>query len=231
MEVRNYNKTRAYQTRLEKEKSITEDDIQRRMSWDMPILAQNHKCQISLDLPVHNCQPSKICADVCYASQGRQLYRRAVVKSLAISRMIQEDPERVARKIVDEAEGHPIRLAGSGDILPSHKRLLDYIEEFGGSWWGFTRRIDTHKALPRLMYSFDVSSRKASLNYVQASVPVARRAYLRRPEDLEPPMDVAVVFPVHGPRTNYVNMVPESDYDCPAVRGSVDGCDQCQRCY
>lgn len=201
------------------------------MRWDMPILATNHKCQISLDLPVLNCRATKVWAEVCYASQGRQLYRRGIVKSLAISRMIEQDPQRVARKIVDESNGYPIRIAGSGDILPSHKRLLDYIEEYGGSWWEFTRRIDTHKRIPRLMYSIDVTSRPASLTYVRDKVPLQRRAYLRRPCDPEPELDVAVVFPVHGPRTNYVAKVPAHANDCPAVRGSIDGCWQCRRCY
>ncbi len=201
------------------------------MRWDSPILSINHKCQISLDLPVSNCRPTKACMEVCYASQGRQIYRNAIIKSLAINRMIYEDPERAARKIVAEAAGRPIRLAGSGDLLPQHKMLIDYIDDFGGSWWGFTRRIDTHKALPDLMFSIDQTTPPTVEEYVRNKVPVGRRAYLRHPRDPPPPLEVAVVFPVHGPWTNYVGFVPGHAKDCPAVRGRISGCWQCKRCY
>jgi hypothetical protein len=33
------------------------------------------------------------------------------------------DPEHVACKMIDEAAGRAIRLAGTGDILPKHKAL------------------------------------------------------------------------------------------------------------
>ena len=70
-----------YGRRLQMEMTVPEEAIQRRMRWDMPVLSSNHKCSISLDLPVLNCRPTKVCAEVCYASQGRQAYRKAVVKS------------------------------------------------------------------------------------------------------------------------------------------------------
>ncbi len=220
-----------YKRRIAKELSIPDDEIRQRMRWEMPILSTNQKCSVSLDLPVLNCAPTKACAEVCYASQGRQIYRKALTKSLAINQMIAEDPERVARKMVDEAVGRPIRLAGSGEILPEHKTLTSYIERFGGNWWGFTRRVDTHRALPKLMFSIDAESPAASLQYAREDVPISRRAYLRRPQDPSPPLEVAVTFPVHGAWTNYVDEVPHHATDCPAVRGQVDTCWQCQRCY
>lgn len=221
----------AYSRRIRKERTVLEDAIEERMRWDMPILSANHKCLVTLDLPVLNCTPTKACAEVCYACQGRQMYRRAIVKSLAINRMITDDPKRAARRMVDEAAGRAIRLAGSGDILPQHKPMLDYIESLGGSWWGFTRRIDTHKTLPRLMFSIDATSRASALEYARADVSPRRRAYLRRPADSEPPLEVAVLFPVHGSTTNCVDFVPIHERDCPAVRGTVMGCWQCERCY
>ena len=152
----NRRKLNTYRLRIHKEREISEEAIQARMRWDMPILSSNHKCLVSLDLPVVNCRPSRACAEVCYASQGKQMYRPAVVKSLAVDRMIREDPERAARKMVDEAAGRAIRLAGSGDMLPEYKTLVDYIDRFGGSWWGFTRRVDTHEAMPKLMFCHSV---------------------------------------------------------------------------
>ncbi len=217
--------------RLRKEQSISEVEIAARMRWDMPILAQNHKCSISLDLPVANCLPSRICAEVCYASQSRQVYRRAILKSLAVNRLIAEEPEHVARKMVDEAAGRTIRLAGSGDLLPEHRALVDHIKTLNGEYWGFTRRIDTHREMPDLMFSTDASTPDSMLQYVDEIVPVKRRAYLRRPEDSSAPLEVAVTFPVHGPWTNYVAAVPAHKTDCPAVRGRTDGCWQCKRCY
>ena len=135
-----------YERRKNKELAIRDEEIQKRMQWSMPILAQNSKCSVSLDLPILNCKPTRACSEVCYACQGRQSYHRAIVKSLAVNRLIEEDPQHAARKIVDEAAGRPIRLAGSGELLPEHKELADYIEKYGGKWWGFTRRVEAVKA-------------------------------------------------------------------------------------
>ena len=220
-----------YQRRLMKEYSVSEADIEARMRWSLPVLSSNSKCSVSLDLPIHNCIPTAVCAQVCYASQGTQLFKRSVIKSLAVQRMIDADPERVARKMVDEGEGRYIRIAGSGEILPSHKTLLDYVTGLNGKWWGFTRRIDTHRVLPQLMFSLDASTTADTLEYVLAEVPIHRRAYLRRPEDAESPISVAVTFPVHGSVTSYAHLVPAHATDCPFDRGDVSGCWRCERCY
>lgn len=224
-------KENLYVRRLNKERSFPEEDITARFRWELPVLADNSKCSVSLDLPLMNCKPTKACSEVCYAAQGRQAYRRALIKSVAVNEMIAEDPERVARKIVDEASGRPIRLAGSGELLPEHRTLVEYIEHYGGTYWGFTRRVDTHKEMPRLMFSIDATTSDDVLEYVKNSVPIERRAYLRRPGDFPPPFDVAVTFPVHGPQTRYVRKVPEHETDCPSVRKSVEGCWACRRCY
>lgn len=97
-----------YNRRYNKESDITEDEINARMRWDMPVLSTNGKCSISLDLPLLNCLPTSICAQVCYAAKGRQYYRKSVVKALAINRLIELDSEHVARKMVDEAAGRNI---------------------------------------------------------------------------------------------------------------------------
>ena len=220
-----------YLKRLKKEQAVTGAEVERRASWSKPILAENSKCSVSLDLPIINCQPTSTCSEVCYACQGRQAFPDALVKSLAVNRLTLEDPERAARKIVDEAEGRPIRLAGSGELLPEHKALTDAIEEYGGSWWGFTRRVDTHRAMPSLMFSLDATTSESVLDYVKNEVPVDRRAYVRRPEDPPAPLDVAVTFPVHGSQTSYAKQVPYDPTDCPAVRKEVEGCWACRRCY
>jgi hypothetical protein len=182
-------------------------------------------------LPIQNCQPTAVCASVCYSCQGTQYFQASVVKTLAIQRLIDRDPEHVARKMVDEAEGRNIRIAGSGEILPSHKTLLDCITSLNGKWWGFTRRIDTHVILPQLMFSIDSSSSQKTMEYVLNEVPVDRRAYLRRPGDSETPMPVAVTFPVHGSVTRYAESVPVHSTDCPYDRGEMSGCWRCERCY
>ncbi len=220
-----------YRRRLEKELSIPEEETQARMRWSLPILSENSKCSISLDLPILNCNPTEACSEVCYACQGRQFYRRAVVKSLAVNRLIAKDPEHTARKIVDEAAGRPIRLAGSGELLPEHKALVDLIEKYGGTWWGFTRRVGTHREMPRLMFSLDATTPAAALRYVVNEVPVSRRGYLRRPRDPPASLEVAVTFPVHGPTTNYVQYVSPQENDCPSVRHELKGCWACRRCY
>jgi len=197
----------------------------------MPILSVNQKCSLSLDLPIHNCIPTKICSQVCYAAQGRQYYRKSIIKSLAVERLVTLDPEHVARKIVDEAAGRAIRIAGSGEALPAYKSLLDYVDEFGGSSWGFTRRIDTHQAIPSFMFSSDVTSPHRVMQYIREQVPVHRRAYLRRPEDPPSPIEVAVTFPVHGHLTTYTKLTPVHETDCPADRNRIEGCWSCGRCY
>ena len=231
MKVQCPGRTNLYQLRIQKETALSEEQIQERIRWDMPVLSSNPKCSVSLDLPALNCTPTAVCAEVCYAAQGRQIYRKAIIKSLAVNRMIDDDPEHVARKVVDEAAGRAIRLAGSGEILPEHNALVDHINRLGGEWWGFTRRIDTHRALPNLMFSLDASTPDPVLQYVRQEVPTRRRAYLRRSGDAPPPLEVAVVFPVHGPRTDYVDTTPQHERDCPAGRKEIAGCWRCRRCY
>lgn len=118
-----------------------------------------------------------------------------------------------------------------GELLPQHKGLVDYIEQYGGTWWGFTRRVDTHRVLPRLMFSLDATTPGPVMQYVEKEVPVDRRAYLRRPGDPPAPLEVAVTFPTHGPRTRYVADTPADETDCPDLRGKVKGCWDCRRCY
>ena len=202
------------------------------MRWDLQVLSNNSKCSISLNLPLQNCLPTPACASVCYASQGFQYLRKSIIKSLAVNRLIEIDPERVARKMVDEAAGRSIRLAGSGEILPSHKDLLLYAENFGGSYWGFTRRIDTHQTVPSLMLSIDATTPARVMKYVREHVPANRRAYLRRPSDPPSPIEVAVTFPVHGHLTNYTAITPlDETTDCPVDRKKIEGCWSCKRCY
>lgn len=220
-----------YQQRLNKEFAIEEGEIAARMRWDLPILSTNTKCSVSLDLPLANCQPTSVCSEVCYAAQGRQCYRRSIVKSIAVNRLIDLDPEHVARKMVDEAAGRTIRLAGSGEILPKHKTLVSCVTRFGSDWWGITRRVDTHCAMPSLMFSLDASTPEDVQQYVREEVPVTRRTYLRRPQDPPCSLHVAVTFPVHGPRTNYAENVPRHPTDCQVDRNELNGCWSCKRCY
>jgi hypothetical protein len=220
-----------YRRRLHKESDITDAEVNARTRWNLPILSANYKCSVSLDLPLQNCVPTKICRQVCYAAQGRQYYRRSVVKSLAVNRLIQLDPEHAAHKMVDEAAGRTIRFAGSGELLPGQVELASYVEQFGGDWWGFTRRPDTHRLLPSLMSSFDATTPARNVTYIQNHVPTERRAYLRRPVDPPSPLDVAVTFPVHGPMTAYTASVPFHDSDRPFDRNQVDNCWSCRRCY
>ena len=231
MEDKEYLLPSLYQRRLQKERTMKEDDILSRMRWDLPVLSSNYKCSVSLDLPLANCIPTDICSKVCYAAQGRQYYRKSVVKALAINRLINLDPEHVARKMVDEATGRRIRIAGSGELLLSQVSLLSYVERLGGSWYGITRRIDTHRELPSLMFSIDATTPAQVVQYVQREVPAKRRTYLRRPEDPPSPLEVAVTFPVHGSFTNYANRVPLHETDCPADRKKIRGCWSCGRCF
>ena len=196
-----------YNRRFNKESAVTEDEIKARMRWDMPVLSSNPKCSVSLDLPLLNCQPTSLCAQVCYAAQGRQYYRKSVVKALAVDRLIELDSEHVARKMVDESAGRNIRIAGSGEILPSHAPLLSYVERFGGNWWGMTRRVDTHQALPTLMFSIDATTPAPIMQYVAEKVTV------------------------HGQLTNYTSKVPLHETDCPVDRKEMEGCWSCKRCY
>ena len=216
--------------RASKELAITEDEINDRMRWNMPVLSSDPKCSISLDLPLKNCHPTSVCAQVCYAAQGRQFYRKSVVKALAIERLIAFDPEHVARKMVDESAGRQIRIAGSDEVLPKHAELLSCVKHLGGDWWGMTRRVDTYQTLPSLMFSTDTATPASVLRYVRDHVPVYRRTYLRRPQDSPSPIEVAVTFPEHGQLTDYANKAPRHATDCPVDRKELEGCWRCKRC-
>jgi hypothetical protein len=220
-----------YLRRLRREIEIPEEELISRMNWDRPLLSENYKCSVSLDLPVLNCKPTRVCSEVCYACQGRQCYRKAIVKSIAVNQLVNEDPEHASWKFHREARDRTIRIAGSGELLPQQAEALQYLERYGGTWWGFTKRIDTFKALPSMMFSLDASSPESVLKFVKENVPPNRRSYISRPGDSAPPLKVAVTFPVHGTITNYAVQIPVRETDCPACRGWVEGCWQCKRCY
>ena len=63
--------------------------------------------------------PTRACAAVGYACQGTQTFRSSIVESLAIGRLIDRDPEHVARKIGDETAGRAIRTA---ETRPMNRR-------------------------------------------------------------------------------------------------------------
>jgi len=192
-----------------------------------PILSENPKTGVSLNLPVLNCRPTKICREICYACSGPISFPYACKKAVAVDEWIRQHPIWAAMKAIQEADGTPIRLCGSGDLNPAHMPFLVEIKAQGGRPWGFTRKLDMWKRCwsmhIELMFGIDVSSKHLE------DIPPTRLAYMRRPGDPDWSNSVAVTFPLHGPRRD-PSKVPVSESDCPAIRRHIK-CADCRRCY
>ena len=199
-----------------------------------PVLSDDEKTHSSICLPVRYCQPSHVCSRSCYACQGPIAWPGALTKALAVDRLIVDEPEAAAERVLWESRGNPIRWAGSGDGAAHHLPFLRACRARGIKLWGFTKIpafwLASRESGYNFMYSLDESMR-GSPRWSWAMRHVARRwrTYLRRPKDPDRSRQVYVTFPEHGPQTPRVASVPVSRTDCPAVR-SHEPCGPCRLC-
>jgi len=199
----------------------------------MPILSTNSKTGVSLNFPVSNCTPTKVCEATCYARRHYLIGPTCTAKWNRNSEYLSNTKD--CRELIAEARMYTsIRLCGTGDLIQAHVPGLLKLAKGSPQTmiWGMTRKIKVATAvngrLPnlKLMVSVDASSPKNVWDYDGVLCYGPRRAEDRIPEDDR----IITVFPYHS-SGKVVGQVPDDPRDCPAVRHKVSGCSECGRCF
>jgi len=205
-----------------------------------PVLAENPAVYVSVDFPAGRSGSCRQTCAYCYARKGRQnskdarrlqwrRYNAYLADPAGYAERIAWALKRLSRTLpvpVGSAE-FPLRLFGSGDLgRPDRFRAFTKaLAELGVSWFGYTRWAELAAEFPgRLVFSAD---RETNLAQVLAAKKAgAKVAFVRQVADQAPPW-ADIVFPEH--RTK--DQIPWSWADCPKVRGLVDRCYKCGRCF
>jgi hypothetical protein len=200
----------------------------------MAILSKNKKTEVSLNLPRSNCRPTTICSFCCY---GRHHYighgPAPLAKWNRNSDYLTQTPD--CKELIDEAcVFTSVRIAGVGDLLPSHVRNLLILARKcpDTQFWGMTRKPELARKLNNkfpnlhLLVTADASSPDKVWDYEGRMCFGPRRAQDHVPRDRR----IVTVFPYHN-SGKVVNHVPEHRLDCPAIRHKVSGCLDCGRCW
>jgi len=198
------------------------------------ILSSNKKTGVSLNLPVANCNPTKICRHCCY---GRHHYlghgRACLAKWIRNSKYLAQTHDCI--ELIAEARAFSaVRISGVGDILPEHvPNLLKLAKACPNTqFWGMTRKPELAHQLNgrsqnlRLLVTVDASSPDSTWDYDGRLCYGPRRATDKVPRDKR----IVTVFPYHN-SGKIVGSVPEHRLDCPAIRHKVSGCLECGRCW
>jgi hypothetical protein len=226
-----------------------------------PLLSANAKTSVSLDFPIgHTCDPTPICASVCYGASPRAAatWRKSLRKRLRNLRYIrlvspEEAADRLAREMVavrrrwaPRARVDYLRINGTGDLFPEIVPVINLLAASNPELriWIVTRRFELAAqitALPNifLQLSLDRSTPPALERAARDLVAQHPRAYLSflrsRPED--DTRAAAIVF--NEKRTKALPY--ESKTDCPADAGRLPldnvrgvggtACARCRKCF
>jgi hypothetical protein len=230
-----------YQRRIRKEVPI----VLTTQEPPKELLSTNRKTKYSVNLSIAGvCQPSAVCARVCYACNGQIAMDPSMLKAARLTKYFRETDtavaaERLYRECHRKKLKH-LRWHGSGDLIPETVAIINYLAgKYDLVHVVFTR-------IPELINLLDdnpdrivinVSLDSASLDLPERIThPHVRYTYLRETlEDLPPTwtpaVPIEVVFPVHTQRAHLDAHDPR---DCPVDgnRMALDGaCDKCLRCY
>lgn len=197
------------------------------------LLSENKKTCVSINLPIKgHCVPTKRCADDCYGKSGHTALPSNIKKQEFISNYLAKgDIDLMAYEC---QRYFSVRLNGIGDLKTSHlPAILSLAEKCPQTqFWGMTRKIHIAKEingkLPNLslLVTVDATSPDSVWKYDGTLCFGPRRKEDPVPDDKR----IITIFPRHH-IGRIVGNVPHDPRDCPAVRHTVNGCIECQRCW
>lgn len=218
-------------------------------------LSSNSKTGCSVNLPVTSCEPTRGCADYCYALIGPIATPRALARQAGNEALLRgldgasdAAVDAVAAGLVDDvraARRSWFRWHGVGDLLPGSVRVVNAVARRAPDvvQWVVTRkpalaaRLDDAPAV-RLLLSADATTPAARLK-AMLELRVGRRApthlaWVRREGETPPlPPWVDVVFNEHRGRRS-TSFEDDDPRTCGATDGTAEhdgACDRCRRCF
>lgn len=226
-----------------------------------PLLSANAKTSVSLDFPIgHTCDPTPICASVCYGASPRAAatWRKSLrkrLRNLRYFRLVppEEAADRLARELAaarrrwaPRARVDYLRINGTGDLFPKIIGVINLLAASNPELriWIVTRRFELAAGiapLPNifLQLSLDASTPPALERVARDLVARHPRAYFSflrsRPGD--DTRGAAIVF--NEKRTKALPY--DRKTDCPADAGRLPldnirgvggtACARCRKCF
>jgi len=203
-------------------------------------ISSNTKTGHSLNFPILNCTPTKICASSCYACLGPTSWKASLLKALAIENTLQSNMGYALTETVGEIKKlslTELRYSGGGD-LSDHG--VNYIIELAALcpdviFWGFTRKIRVAEKLAssgksniKVIYSLDAKTSLAAILKIKELG--IKTSWLYNDQANIIPKDIHIVF------VNHVHGSPdpslkEVNNECPAIRKHQVTCFNCKKCF
>jgi hypothetical protein len=210
---------------------------------EIDLLSVNTKTGISINFPVSlTCQPTKVCAAVCYACkpQSFMMLNPAIIKANRnYQYFISYQTYELAAKLAKEFEKYQKKLGlkvlrwnGVGDLFPKSVEVINYMaKNYDITHLIYSRKPDQINNLIesdkiKCLMSLDES------NYSRHNE-ITRKGtgftFLRQGDFVPANIDIAVIFPVSQ---NYKN-IPVDARDCPCDRKIIPlklACVSCNLC-
>lgn len=219
-----------YSRRAERERGFQDKPLSKLKT----VLSGNKKTGASLNLPLLNCRPSKLCAETCYAMEGYVAQDMSIRHTQAVDAMLRTGLG-IAQLTKECQARDDVRLCGIGDLVEDHlPQLFRLAEDCPATiFWGFTRK----REIADWVRAKRLSNLTLILSWDHTHPPEHVAGYAgplsygpTRPGD-EVPDDprIIVVFPEHHQKDPHPDTAITSK-DCPAIRYGDEKQDACQRC-
>lgn len=228
---------------------------------DYSLFSANAKTSISLDFPIgHTCNPTALCASVCYAGSPRAAatWRKSLRKRLRNLRYFllvsaDEAAERMTNEFRREARRWSkrttldfLRVNGGGDLFPAVVPAINRFAELNPDIrvWIVTRQFGLARGIGEfpnifLQLSLDRTTPPAFIGRAEDLVATHSRAYLSylRTQSDDDTKGAAIVF--NEKRT--AGLPFNGRTDCPVDAGKLplnnirgvggDACSRCRKCF
>jgi len=123
------------------------------VDWTKEVLSVNRITGASLNFPIYQtCNPTEVCARLCYASSGAISWPRALSKQVNNLLRCKQNPKRFGDLLIQEVRKRKLnylRWNGVGDLFPEAIECLDYVasELAEVQFWVVTRKHDLAKTI------------------------------------------------------------------------------------
>lgn len=149
---------------------------------DTPILGSAAKPVNAISASLLNCNPSRECANYCYATKGNYIYASPIIKGEIVNYVIEKAPDKAAEIAANQYKGTPqyifgkaaLRLFDKGDINEHWLNFIELMNSKGVSMQIFSKRpeilkkVDAKKNI--VLLSIDKSNEELADQYPELPI-------------------------------------------------------------